>query len=55
MISSQLAILQATRRAGLLKQVTSLRFLLRQGLAIRGHLAFDTKDGRQPCRSSVAE
>lgn len=37
MISSQLANLQATRRAGLLKQITSLRFLLRQGLAIRGH------------------
>ena len=37
MISSQLASLQATRRAGLLKQITSLRFLFRQGLAIRGH------------------
>ena len=37
MISSQLANLQATRPAGLLKQITSLRFLLRQGLAIRGH------------------
>ena len=29
MISSQLANLQAARRAGLLKQITSLRFLLR--------------------------
>lgn len=37
MISSQLVTLQATRRAGLLKQITSLRFLLRQGLAIKGH------------------
>ena len=37
MISSQLANLQATRRAGLLKQITSLRFLLRHSLAIRGH------------------
>ena len=37
MISSQLSNLQATRRSGLLKQITSLRFLLRQGLAIRGH------------------
>ena len=37
MISSQLANLQANRRAGLLKQITSLHFLLRQGLVIRGH------------------
>ena len=37
MISSQLTNLQAPRRAGLLKQITSLHFLLRQGLAIRGH------------------
>ena len=34
MISSQL---QTSRRAGLLKQITSLRFLLSQGLTIRDH------------------
>lgn len=37
MILSQLATLQATWWVGLLKQIMSLRFLLRQGLAIRGH------------------
>ena len=37
MIPSQLANLQDTRQVGLLKQITSLCFLLRQGLAIRGH------------------
>jgi len=37
MISSQLANLQATCRAGLLKQITSLCFLLRLGLVIRSH------------------
>ena len=36
MILSQHATLQATRRAGPLKQITSLRFLLRQ-IIIRGH------------------
>lgn len=29
--------LQATRRAGLLRQLSVLRFLLRQGIALRGH------------------
>ena len=35
--SSQLVLLQNTRRKALLHQLSSLRFLLRQGLAIRGH------------------
>ena len=35
--SSQLAHIQETRRNALLCQLSGLRFLLRQGLAIRGH------------------
>ena len=35
--SSQLAQLQETRRNALLCQLSGSRFLLRQGLAIRGH------------------
>ena len=35
--SSQMVLLQNTRRKALLHQLSSLRFLLRQGLAIRGH------------------
>ena len=36
-ISNQAAKLQAARRAGLLKQLEAMRFLLRQGIALRGH------------------
>lgn len=38
MISSQLMNLQVTCRVGLLKQITSLRFVFRLGLAIKGPL-----------------
>jgi len=36
-LSSQVAKIQATRRAGLLAQLEAMRFLLRQGIALRGH------------------
>ena len=36
-ISSEVAKVQAARRAGLLKQLEAMRFLLRQGIALRGH------------------
>ena len=36
-LSSEVARVQTTRRAGLLKQLTGMRFLLRQGIALRGH------------------
>ena len=36
-LSSQIAQAQANRRSGLLKQLEVLRFLLRQGIALRGH------------------
>ena len=37
MMSTQLAKQQHLHRAGLLKQLSAMRFLLRQGLALRGH------------------
>ena len=40
-INTELKKLQQMRRSLLLKQLSSLRMLLRQGLAIRGHDAFD--------------
>ena len=36
-LSSQMQKLQTTRREGLLMQLKGLRFLTRQGIAIRGH------------------
>ena len=36
-LSSQEDRVQTTRRAGFLKQLTGMRFLLRQGIALRGH------------------
>ena len=35
--NSQMSKLQASRRQGLLKQLCALQYLLRQGIAIRGH------------------
>ena len=40
-INTELKKLQKMRRSLFLKQLPSLRMLLRQGLAIRGHDAFD--------------
>ena len=36
-LSTQAAQVQATRRSGLLKQLEAMKFLLRQGIALRGH------------------
>ena len=36
-LSSQAAKVQAIRQAGLLKQLEAMKFLLRQGIALRGH------------------
>ena len=36
-LSTEQARIQNTRRAGLLKQLMGMRFLLRQGIALRGH------------------
>ena len=36
-LSSQAAKVQAIRRAGLMKQLEAMKFLLRQGIALRGH------------------
>ena len=35
--NSQMSTLRASRRQGLLKQLRALQYLLRQGIAIRGH------------------
>ena len=35
--NSQMSTLRASRRQGLLKQLHALQYLLRQGIAIRGH------------------
>ena len=40
-INTEFKKLQQMRRSLFLKQLSSLRMLLRQGLAIRGHDAFD--------------
>ncbi|KAI8511315.1 zinc finger, MYM-type [Branchiostoma belcheri] len=44
-LSSQLAQQQEVHRAGLLKQLSAIKYLLRQGLAIRGHR---DEDGNLP-------
>ena len=36
-LSSEVARVQTTRRAGFLKQLTGMRFFLRQGIALQGH------------------
>ena len=36
-LSSQVSKIQSTRRAGLLMQLEIMRYLLRQGLPLRGH------------------
>lgn len=36
-LSSQVAKIQSTHRAGLLMQLEAMRYLLRQGLPLRGH------------------
>ena len=39
--NTELLKTQEIRRSMLLKQLSSLKFLLRQGLAIRGHLSIE--------------
>ena len=37
----QMSTLRASRRQGLLNQLRALQYLLRQGIAIRGHTEFE--------------